>query len=536
MTEASLENVVYYRGGGGYASLLRLPQKGAMHGARRVATFCLLTAVLPTVLLVIPLYLRHSVFSDRMFEVAEDEILVLETVEGISTVFCQGHSLKMNSTFNAFQLRTVPEIGTKMKSSKIIKKFSLHDDTWEYWGFFLPKGSAINVTLCSSNPGARMLIVKGDKTLKKCDLIDQGVRKVSDRILVDRFYNKGITVYEINKQQQSLTEKGHGVPQHDTHIQSMSEQSAEQFEGEDETDDGGDYPLSFSKGTNRVILPVLPKQLKQNIEKIPNLDEVKQSDTGNSDDDSLGAEEVQALEVIRSHLQKHANDSLYLTSLNQSNDTSANSSRKMRHAKSRARNLRRKEVSVAGDEGQYQRQRRDVHALDGGMAHGGTAANYTEPEDDGESSESSFENELLRCYGKHTVFEHDLVPSQNCTKGASNMTYTTIVDYKVQEDGYYHYIFYSDNDFVDNTINAVFEMFKPRFKYTNYTHACINQTECHFDLSFWSNEVVILEMPHYSAIETERKFYLISSCYPRMAVYVVFPISVLFLILGCAFL
>lgn len=489
-----------------------------MHGARRVATFCLLTAVLPTVLLVIPLYLRHSVFSDRVFEVAEDEVLVLETVEGISTVFCQSHSLKMNSTFNAFQLRTVPEIGTKMKSSKIIKKFSLLDDTWEYWGFFLPKGSAINVTLCSSNPGGRMLIVKGDRTLKKCNMIDHGVRKVSDRILVDRFYNKGITVYEINQQQKSITDitaRVHSAPHHDTHIQGMSQQSAEEFEGEDETDEGGDYPLSFLKGSDRVVLPLLPKQTKETIK---NVAEMNQSDLGSSGSNvHLGAEEFQTLY------------------LHQSNDTGVNSSRKMRHAKSRARNIRHKEVSVSGDR-EYQRQQRDVHPLDGGIAHGGSAANYTEPNDDAESSESSFENELLRCFGEHIVFEHDLVPSQNCTKGASNMTYTTIVDYKVQEDGYYHYIFYSDNDLVDNTINAVFEMYKPRFKYTNYTHACINQTECNFDLSFWSSEVVILEMPHYSAIEDERKLYLISSCYPRMSVYIIFPISVLFLILGCAFL
>jgi hypothetical protein len=58
-----------------------------MHGARRVITFCLLTAVLPTVLLVIPLYLRHSIYADVIYAVAESD--VLEIVDGISTVFCQ---------------------------------------------------------------------------------------------------------------------------------------------------------------------------------------------------------------------------------------------------------------------------------------------------------------------------------------------------------------------------------------------------------------------------------------------------------------
>lgn len=58
-----------------------------MHGARRVIIFCLLTAVLPTILLIIPLYLRHNLFADVVYPVAESDIL--EIGGGISTVFCQ---------------------------------------------------------------------------------------------------------------------------------------------------------------------------------------------------------------------------------------------------------------------------------------------------------------------------------------------------------------------------------------------------------------------------------------------------------------
>ena len=58
-----------------------------MHGARRVIIFCLLTAVLPTILLIIPLYLRHNLFADVVYPVAESD--VLEIGGGISTVFCQ---------------------------------------------------------------------------------------------------------------------------------------------------------------------------------------------------------------------------------------------------------------------------------------------------------------------------------------------------------------------------------------------------------------------------------------------------------------
>ncbi|KAG8311624.1 hypothetical protein J6590_038648 [Homalodisca vitripennis] len=60
-----------------------------MHGARRVIAFCLMTAVLPTILLIIPLYLRHSVYTDTIYAVAESDVVEMGNGNGISTVFCQ---------------------------------------------------------------------------------------------------------------------------------------------------------------------------------------------------------------------------------------------------------------------------------------------------------------------------------------------------------------------------------------------------------------------------------------------------------------
>lgn len=58
-----------------------------MHGAKRVIVFCCLTAVLPTVILIIPLYLRNKVFMDLHVPVAESDIL--EVKDGISSIFCE---------------------------------------------------------------------------------------------------------------------------------------------------------------------------------------------------------------------------------------------------------------------------------------------------------------------------------------------------------------------------------------------------------------------------------------------------------------
>nr|CAD7434189.1 unnamed protein product [Timema monikensis] len=147
-----------------------------MHGARRVITFCLLTAVLPTILLITPLYLRHSVFADVTFAVAESD--VVEIVDGISTIFCQAQSLKMNTSFHSFQLGSLPERSGKRKHLHLKKSMVIPDDTLEYWGFFLPKGSTVVLSACSRYVGSRLLVVKGEKNLRTCGLMDQNEEEV----------------------------------------------------------------------------------------------------------------------------------------------------------------------------------------------------------------------------------------------------------------------------------------------------------------------------------------------------------------------
>ena len=58
-----------------------------MHGARRVVTFCVLTAVLPTIILIMPLYIRHKLFADILYSVTESDILKIDN--GLSTIFCK---------------------------------------------------------------------------------------------------------------------------------------------------------------------------------------------------------------------------------------------------------------------------------------------------------------------------------------------------------------------------------------------------------------------------------------------------------------
>lgn len=77
MVEAGITNSFVY-------ALLTGIEK--MHGIRRVIVFCTLTTVLPTMLLVVPLYLRHSIYADVQFAVTESDIV--EITDGISPIFC----------------------------------------------------------------------------------------------------------------------------------------------------------------------------------------------------------------------------------------------------------------------------------------------------------------------------------------------------------------------------------------------------------------------------------------------------------------
>lgn len=151
-----------------------------MHGAKRVVAFCCLIAILPAIFIITPLYLKHSTFADVIYAVAESDIV--DVVEGISSVFCQAHYLQMNSSFNAFQLKGTPLISDKMKHIRLKKSMSLPDDTFEYWGFFLLRNAVVKLKVCSRYEGSRILVVKGDKHLKTCGLLDTNRKAINAKM------------------------------------------------------------------------------------------------------------------------------------------------------------------------------------------------------------------------------------------------------------------------------------------------------------------------------------------------------------------
>ncbi|XP_044744029.1 uncharacterized protein LOC123306191 isoform X2 [Chrysoperla carnea] len=413
-----------------------------MHGARRVIAFCCLTAVLPTILIILPLYLRHSIYIDVAYPVAESD--VIEVKDGISSIFCQKHIVRMNTTFNAYQLHEEPEISSKRKHIRLKKSIMLPDDTLEYWGFYLLNQSTVALKVCSRYEGSRILVVEGDRNLRTCGLLEHNKDKFG----------------------------GH-----------------------------------FAKGAARAV-----KFFESNAQEIHDATNITKNILNEKIDDEKLEKITETMLENRLKPKRH----------------------KRRHAKHR--NLTHEE--------KRNRLKRDLESaiiLDGGVEHGGNAANHT-GHGDQESSVSSFENDLLKCYDGQILLSKEFSPNRECTDihflDSSGAHMETI--HEVQANGYYYYIFYSDNDLVSNDIHAVFDIYKPTYQYANIPQSkeCKNKTECTFNIPFMSSERVIVEVPTRDGIEHEEDdiSMLISTCEPRMAIYMIFPIAVLFLILLCAFL
>lgn len=513
------------------AVLKRFLWRGKMHGARRVITFCLLTAVLPTVLLVIPLYLRHSVYADVIYAVAESD--VLEIVDGISTVFCQAHSLKMNSSFHAFQLSGMPDLSPNRKHIRLKKSMSLPDDTLEYWGFYLLKGSTVVLSVCSRFQGSRVMVVKGEKNLKTCGLLDHKAGPVHPNMAS----GQGQVRVTFDTVAQEIHSKQETSP-----LGVTVQQSTEDFEGEDKSEDATNVSEEMAEANNITVLELYAKQyilkkylpFKNGTDTVNNNTSVEKQNVQNfrhAKSRLRGPKKNHGDRKVKNQQDKHSEESVkdeggkVLGMITNESKPFSNS----------------REEKIQGEIGK--KIKRAIHfsparLLDGGVEHGGNAGNMSVGYN-AQSSASSFENSLLTCYDGQILLAESFLPSPACTSVhvlEKHGTMETV--HEVTADGYYYYIFYSDNDYVQNDIHAVFNIHKPTYQYAKHTRACYNNTECTFPITFLSDEIVIVEVPTRDGIEQEDDdvTFLVSTCHPRMSVYVIFPIAVLFLILGCAFM
>lgn len=99
--------------------------------------------------------------------------------------------------------------------------------------------------------------------------------------------------------------------------------------------------------------------------------------------------------------------------------------------------------------------------------------------------------------------------------------------YRVPSDGYYFFVFNSENEIQDNFIHIHFAINKTVYDVSEPISSCINTTgECQLPLNFWSQQTTVLEMLRPGPTsDSDDEFIAISTCQPRSAVYAIFLIA-----------
>ncbi|EEB11990.1 hypothetical protein Phum_PHUM148750 [Pediculus humanus corporis] len=386
--------------------------------------------------------------------------------------FNKEQTLKMNSSFNAYLMGSEPEVSNKKKRITLKKSMKIPDDTFEYWGFFLPKGSQMELTVCSKMEGARILVVKGGRNLETCGLLNKlKNEKFHPPLNLDKNEDKVWVIFE------TIAEKIHN---------NKSENSIK-----DKNDNNNNLKFRNSRS-------------------------VFQSE---NDLDFNDAREIENTDA-RNHMFKY-HERVNTSELRTIEESVVG--HKLRHSKQKSASVKYKPIilsnkviedRITAEEEDYRKKRNIIsnspYNLDiAKVAHGGNAFNFT----DEESSASSFESSLFNCFEGKILFNH-VVPSSDLCLDTSHLyssgTKIMTTTHNVSADG--------DYDDAVNSIHGIFDIYKPTYEYSNYSKNCLNKTECNFNLNFFSKQKIIVEVPTKNGIEhnDDDMTMLLLICHPRM--------------------
>lgn len=123
--------------------------------------------------------------------------------------------------------------------------------------------------------------------------------------------------------------------------------------------------------------------------------------------------------------------------------------------------------------------------------------------------------------------DHDF----NAASHANTITYT------VPLNGYYFFVFSSENEMQDNYIRVNFDLHKTMYNVSNPISMCTNSSEkCEFKLKLFSDQRVVFELPvKTNETRWNEEFIVVSECEPRTSVYLICVLAVPLLILFFAF-
>ncbi|KAF2879332.1 hypothetical protein ILUMI_26843 [Ignelater luminosus] len=541
-------------------------------GPLRVVKLCIFGIALPAIFISLPLYLRYHVYAMQLYPFAVSDMRLLD--RSISTVWCQKQTVKLNTTFNAFVLPHHPQVAPDRKPLSMERTLYLDDDMKEYWGFYLLKGSTVTISTCVRWPGASLIVIRGHKHLHECAYIGDDSSEELEELL--ELVKEGIYV---NTNDTSLSDAFPNAPRimkrhrsdvrfhHPLHNGSATNHSISEEEENDDVSDitdprliksllemlstkstkkdsGRHHKHNNSKNVNNTALTVNETNSQSqdySVENATMVESEKLQNVSSSEElfqeitnklDALGDRQHRVLQKLNDRITKQSDND----NKQSQNDQTAR---------------RKREITIAtaieehfnADDEKRDKAIEEGFTADGIAEHRGTI-NETTLNDRSRSefwsSFSSSEEALLNCEG--LILNLPLTPHSKCSadryeEDLKDASLANTVTYLVPRNGYYFFVFNSENEIQTNYIRVHFNLNKTVYDVSHSTSSCANKTDsCALDLSFFSEDKMVMELPPLvNESRWNEEFIVVSECEPRTLIYMCCVLAVPVLVVLFAF-
>ncbi|XP_050316122.1 uncharacterized protein LOC126750524 [Anthonomus grandis grandis] len=552
-------------------------QSKSLKGPLRVLRLCLLGIVIPTLILGVPLYFRYNVYGAQLYPLAMSDMRMIDN--RVSTTWCQKQRIKTNTTFNAFLLKEPPKLSTNLHSLSMVRHLVLEDDIKEYWGFYLLKGSSVTVNTCVRWPGASLIVIRGHRHLHECAYIGDDSSEELDELM--EAIKEGTVdpdILKINPKFNSNESKTNDPELMKRHRADVEFHSPLHDINKD------NYTLRNSIDTSDLndpkIMKTILEALQNKKKKHPHFKRnstIAKNETDNFNIHSPGGDltSQELVEQMYRKLQTLGDEApRYLEELIRKfevdkSEENGNSPKQKRHdhihMETQGRQYKKPVINFNNNIDSRRRKRdiqtfvdlnRDDSENNNGREEGfsqvpdGIAdhkGNVREAQNDHDMSNSEFwssfsssEEALLNCEG--LILNLPLTPHTNCKRNLSEQeaeeTYlANSITYRVPVNGYYFFVFNSENEVQSNYIRVQFHLNKAIYNLSDPVAVCVNSSgTCEVDLNFFSSEKLVLELPvRGNDTLWNEEFIVESECEPRTALYAVCVISVPVIIILFAF-
>ncbi|XP_046687113.1 uncharacterized protein LOC124372745 [Homalodisca vitripennis] len=563
-------------------------KRSSLYGPLRVARLCVLSILVPGLLLSIPLYMRYNVYIQQAYPVGMSDVRLLD--HRISTTWCQRQVVWSNATYNAFLMQEQPEIRPDTVKVSMTRHLVLEDDMKEYWGFYLLRGSTVTVSTCVRWPGASLIMIRGHKHLKQCAYIGDDSSEELDELFEGDGVNNTSLDNDISNIPRTMKKVRDGVviqdmPEH-IDISSVHHHRKQFHASAVEEALRNNWKVDNKKGQNVHLryaeYMLSPQKTKDNEEYKSNpyvinipVEEERPKTSGEVYNEMLeqlrrmGPKGRVMLENLNKKLAEEGKTTINVNEMEHStepangqdkteaqqnispesskNTDSKLSKRGLPNRKRRRRNIptigkTATQLTVHDEEADNAAEEMEMKPDGEADFRGRINESTTNDQSNSEfwSSFSSSEERLLECEG--LLLNLPLTPHHVCEAHRpesilARASSPNTVSYKVPSNGYYFFVFNSENEVQPNFLRIHFRLEKTTYNVTNAVAACHNQTgSCSLPLRFWSQDKVILELPvRPNDTLWNEEFLAVSTCEPRTTLYIACVIAVPLLIILFAF-